>query len=122
MKHIILIEDDAWLAESYSRMLQKAGYQIVVAREGNEAIRLIETEKPDLLLADMMLEGQTVISLLHELQSYSDTAQFPVVICSALTGSHMSVERLHQYGVRAVLDKATLTPEQLIATVQEVLS
>lgn len=122
MKRIVLVEDDRWLAESYSRILTQAGYGVGVARDGNEAIRLIETERPSMLLADVMLEGHTVIGLLHELQSYGDTERLPVVICSALTGSHMSVERLHQYGVRAVLDKATLTPEQLIATVQEVLS
>lgn len=119
---LLLVEDDAWLAESYGRIFKKSGYAVVMARDGHEAIRLVEIEKPDLLLVDVMLEGQTVIGLLHELQSYADTEQLPVIVCSALTDPYVSVERLHHYGIRAVLDKAVVTPDQLVATIQEVLA
>ncbi|HMR73253.1 MAG TPA: response regulator [Candidatus Saccharibacteria bacterium] len=120
--HVLLVEDDAWLAESYSRVLRKANYSVAVARDGDEAIRQVETKNPDVLLVDVMLEGQTILGLLHELQSYDDTAKLPVVVCSALTGFDMSVERLHYYGVRAILNKATVTPEQLVLTIQEVVT
>lgn len=119
MTRVLLVEDDAWLADSYRHILDGAGFETQCARDGHEAIRLVETFTPDCIVADVLLEGQTVIGLLHELQSYDDTAQTPVVICTALSHPGIQLEQLHQYGVRAVLDKATLTPEQLLQTVRE---
>lgn len=122
MKRIVLVEDDKWLADSYSSIMREAGYEVIVAVDGHEAIGLVETTPPDGIVADVLLEGQTIVGLLHELQSYDDTARIPVIVCSALTHPELTVERLHHYGVKAVLDKATLTPEKLLETIQEVLT
>lgn len=120
MKQVLIVEDDRWLADSYQRLLEKAGFRVTGVQTAEEAIRQVETVAPDAILADVLLEGNTVISLLHELQSYDDTKLVPVVICTSLTHDKLETDRLHSYGVRAVLDKAILTPEQLVATLREV--
>lgn len=122
MKRLLLIEDDAWLADSYAHILSDAGYEVQTVKDGYEAIRLIESAPPDGIVADVLLEGHTIINLLHELQSYDDTAVVPIILCSGLAHPSMELERLHHYGVRAVLDKATVTPEKLIETVEEALA
>lgn len=120
MTRVLLVEDDHWLAESYRRVLEKAGFVVLVTTGGHEAMALLEDKPVDVLLVDVMLEGHTVFGLLHELQSYDDTRRIPVVICSALNDELLEVDRLHSYGVVAVLDKTTLTPEQLVLTLREI--
>lgn len=120
MKRVLLIEDDPWLAESYRRVMTKNGFEVRVVADADVAMRGLEKGQCDVIVADIMLEGHTVFALLHELQSYDDTATIPVILCSSLSSDGLSEEKLHEYGVRRVLDKATLTPEQLVNVVGEV--
>lgn len=120
MKHVLLIEDDMWLADSYRDVLSAAGIECTVVATAEEAMDMIDAGTPDVIVADIMLGDHTVIGLLHELQSYEDTQKIPVIICSSIAKSaaHMQ-EQLHEYGVVEILDKATVTPESLAMTVQE---
>ncbi len=120
MKHVLLVEDDAWLAESYQRTLEAANFRVSVAYSADEAMRHIETDPPQVIVVDIVLEGHTAIGLLHELQSYNDTEKIPVIVCSSLAHPALHADKLHSYGVRSVVDKATLTPEQFVLTVREV--
>ena len=120
MKQVLLVEDDHWLAESYQSILEKAGFAVLVVTNGYEAMAVVDEKPVDILLVDFMLEGHTAVGLLHELQTYDDTRRIPVVICSALNDRLLEVDRLHSYGVVAVLNKATLTPEQLVLTLREI--
>lgn len=121
MKTVLLIEDDHWLADSYSRTLTRAGFSVACVDAAETAMHSVEERAPDCIVADVMLEGHTVFSLLHELQSYDDTRQIPIVICSNLSHDVLSEEKLHQYGVVKVLDKGTVTPESLERAVKDAL-
>ena len=79
---LLLIEDDRWLADSYMHVLEE--YDIDSAVSGQDAMDLIDVNDYDLIIADVMLERGLVIDLLHELQSYDDTAQLPIVLCTTL--------------------------------------
>jgi len=71
---------------------------------------------------DLMLPWANGIGLLHTLASHSDINAIPVVICSNALPDHLSLKHLRPYGVAAVLDKASIRPNQLVKTVKEVLS
>ncbi len=120
MSTVLLVEDDHWLAESYQHVLERAGFTVQIAHGITEALRNVDSSVPDVLVVDMLLDDTTAMSLLHELQSYDDTRTIPVVLCTALTHPSITADTLHGYGVRAVLDKATLTPEQFVTVLQEV--
>lgn len=119
-KHVLLIEDDMWLADSYRDVIAANGMECDVVATAEEAMDIIDATAPDVIVADIMLGDHTVIGLLHELQSYEDTQKIPVIICSSIAKSavHMQ-EQLHEYGVVEILDKATVTPESLATTVEE---
>lgn len=119
MKHILLVEDDHWLADSYRRTLEREGFEVSSVTDASSAMRMVESQPPDCIVADIMLEGHTIFALLHELQSYDDTRRIPVILCSALDHDALSRNRLHEYGVVQVLDKATLTPDSLDLAVKE---
>lgn len=118
-KHVLLVEDDHWLADSYKRTLEKEGFEVSSVSDASSAMRMVEDAAPDCIVADVMLEGHTIFALLYELQSYDDTRRIPVVLCSALDYDALKRNRLHQYGVVKVLDKATLTPDSLDLAVKE---
>ncbi|MNT81546.1 hypothetical protein D3C72_2211510 [compost metagenome] len=68
---------------------------------------------------DVLLTGTTAFTLLHELQSYTDTAMVPIVLCTNMA-AELELEELESYGVRRILDKATMQPDDLIAAVRSV--
>ncbi|MFZ1458284.1 MAG: response regulator [Candidatus Saccharimonadales bacterium] len=112
---LLLIEDDRWLADSYMHVLEE--YDIDSAVSGQDAMDLIDVNDYDLIIADVMLERGLVIDLLHELQSYDDTAQLPIVLCTTLA-QRINLEDVRAYGAVAVLDKTTLTPKLLREAVE----
>ena len=121
MKPVILVvEDDTWLGDSYERLLRLGGYTVIRAADAHEAMRQVEEKSPAAVIADILLQGHTIFPLLHELQSYDDTRNLPIILCSNLDNKILQPTRLFQYGVRQVLDKTTLTSEKLVETIQEV--
>lgn len=119
MMRILLVEDDSWQAEHLERQLKQAGYHVDVASHALGAISFIDTQPPDMVLLDMFLPGANAITLLHEMRSHADLAGIPVVMCST---ENFDIATLRPYGVVDVLDKTTMTTEQLLATVRRVTS
>lgn len=121
MNDILLIEDDAWLADSYQRILERADLKVAVAPDAESAMRIVDEHMPRVIVADVMLAGHTIFGLLHELQSYDDTSKIPVVLCSNLDKAVLSGSRLMRYGVHTVLEKTEMTPERLVQVVRDIL-
>lgn len=114
---IVLVEDDVWLAEQFARTL--GDYTVHHAPHALAAIDLIDEVKPAVIILDVLLTGATAFTLLHELQSYTDTAMVPIVLCTNMA-TELRIEELESYGVRRILDKATMRPEDLVAAVRSV--
>ena len=74
---IAIIDDDVYIGDMIEEVLQKEGYQILRAFSGTEALLLLEKNKPDLLLLDLMLPGLSGEEILPKLDS------FPVIVISA---------------------------------------
>ena len=68
----------------------------------------------------MLLSGGTGLALLHELQSYTDTGDIPVVLCTNIAGD-LDVKDLRPYGVRRLLDKTTMHPDDVTVAIRSVL-
>ncbi len=117
---VLIIEDDEWLAEQFSRVLKNEKYITKTAAHALSAIELIDSFKPDVLILDVLLTGSTAFTLMHELQTYHDTSKIPIIICSNLA-SELDLNNLQPYGVRRILDKALMKPADLLAAVKSVL-
>lgn len=120
-KRVLLVDDDRWLAESYQRLLNKEGFEVCLSTNAEDAMMEIEESLPDVVVADVMLEGHTIFSLLHELQSYDDTRKVPVVLCTNLS-HRIDMDSLENYGVRKVVEKSTLNHDDFISTLKECLA
>lgn len=117
IKKVLIIEDDIWLAEHYTRRFERLGYQICRTDNGIDGIEVIDTFRPDVIILDILLPGPNGLVLLHELQSHSDLAIIPIIVCtnSPLIGADMAV-----YGVREVIDKASMDLDSLEVALKKV--
>ena len=119
MTRVLLVEDDAWLAEVEASVIADAGYEVQIAPHAPAAIDLVDTFKPDVIVLDVLLAGSTAFALLNELQSYSDTGMVPVVLCTNIA-DQFDAKKLKEYGVMKVVDKTTMHPSDIIAAIRSV--
>jgi CheY-like chemotaxis protein len=119
-QHVLLVEDDPWLAELEAGVLAHAGYEVTMAPHAPSAIAKIDEKQPDVIILDVLLTGSTAFALLHELQSYSDTKDVPIILCTNMAES-LNLEDLKMYGVRRIIDKTTMQPDDLAAAVRAAL-
>lgn len=117
MKKVLVVDDDAWLADSYRVLLESHGWQVTITGSAQDAIKLIDDVSPHVVLLDYMLPFQSAPALLHELQSYSDTQHIPVLLCTTLSLPHAS--ELKDYGVHTVIDKAKVTPKEIVEAIEK---
>ena len=119
MTKVLLVEDDAWLAETEVSVLEQAGYEVALAPHALAAIDLVDDFSPDVIILDVLLNGSTAFAFLNELQSHVDTRDVPVVLCTNLAQS-LSKSDLKNYGVKRVVDKTTMHPDDLVVAVRAV--
>lgn len=115
---ILLIEDDQWLADSLLVTLRSRGHDVTQLSTAHEAMGWIDTYAPALIVADVLLGDHNTFTLFHELQSYPDTATIPIIICTSLDKHHLEDIDQGSYGIVEVLDKTTMTPDQLLLAVE----
>lgn len=120
MTRVLIVDDDQWLASVFVRQLERSQIEARVAPNAVEAIKVIDEFRPDVLILDIFMPGPNGLVLLHELQSHSDLAKLPVVVCTA-SAREVDIDKLRPYGVLMVLDKVEMQPSDVTAAVRKVL-
>jgi CheY-like chemotaxis protein len=118
---ILIVEDDDWIATQQQKTLEAAGYTVHIAPHALSAIVKVDEIHPHVLILDVLLTGTTGFALMHELQSYGDTGALPIILCTN-TADELVLDELAPYGVKRILDKATMHPDDLVAAVRSVLA
>jgi two-component system cell cycle response regulator DivK len=90
MPKILLVEDNEMNRDMLSRRLQRRGYEVVIAVEGQAGVALAQAEAPDLILMDMSLPVMDGWEATRQLKAASETMAIPVI---ALTAHAMSGDR-----------------------------
>jgi len=80
MQRILVVDDDQHIRELLELYLQKEGYQVLLAGNGNDAVDLAMEHKPDMILLDVMLPGKSGLQVCQELRSKLRT---PIIMISA---------------------------------------
>jgi len=119
-KTILIIEDDKFLRELMTQKLTKEGYNISEAIDGEEGIKKIESEKPDLVLLDLILPGIDGFEVLSKMKENPNLTSIPVIILSNL-GQKEDVEKGLKLGAVDYLIKAHFTPGEIIEKIKSVL-
>ena len=82
MTTVLLVEDSLTETELLTRYLSQAGLRVVSVKSGEEAQIKLQSQRPDLVILDVILPGQSGFELCRELKSNASTQEIPVVICS----------------------------------------
>ena len=116
----MLVDDYEDALDLYSEYLRFHGYNVTVARNGQEAVDLARAERPALILMDSQMPGLSGLKALHLLRTDEAFAQTPIV---ALTAHALEAERLEalRSGFDEVIPKPCL-PDVLMAEVQRLLT
>ncbi len=85
-KTILLADDDVDFSEALRLALEAAGYRVITAQSGKQAIALLQQHQVDLAILDMMMEETDAgISLAHQLRRQHETASIPIILLTAVT-------------------------------------
>ena len=79
-KRILLVDDDAEIIESLRLALEAEKYEVLVARDGNQGLALIEREAPDLVILDMMMPKRSGFLVLERLKRLGEKKQRIIMI------------------------------------------
>jgi twitching motility two-component system response regulator PilH len=115
IQKILLVDDSKTELYHLSEILRRHGYAIRTAENGDEALRRLEEDKPDLIVMDVVMPGANGFQATRELARDPDTAAIPVVVCSTKS---QGVDRLWalRQGARDYLIKP-VDPDALLACV-----
>lgn len=117
---ILIVEDDKFLRELLERKLRGEGLQTVTAVDGNEALKKMEEESPQLVLLDLILPGMDGFDVLKKMKENEKIAKVPVIILSNL-GQKEEVEKGLKLGADDYMIKAHFTPDEIVEKIQKLL-
>ena len=117
----MLVEDDKSLREIYGVRLQAEGYEIKSAGDGEEALAMAIKEKPNLILADVMMPKISGFDMLDILRSTPDTKDIKVIIMTALSSEDQRA-RGESLGADRYLVKSQVGIEDVVRTIHDVLA
>lgn len=120
MKRILLIEDDPFLVEIYATKFKESGFVIEVAKDGNQAISMLQESKPDLVLLDIVMPKMDGFEFLRRIKKSSDLMNIPAVFLTNL-GQKEEVEKGLKLGAVDYLVKAHFTPSEVVERVKKIL-
>jgi len=105
---ILLVDDSKPILYENQRVLQKAGYEVICAEDGQLALKLAREQAPDLILLDMILPKLSGPEVLGALKQDAATSGIPVVVLSSLTEKNR--QKLIEAGAEEYLEKNSLRP------------
>jgi CheY-like chemotaxis protein len=120
-KKIVWVEDDQFLNDIIARKLSATKAVFLNASDGEEALKIISEEMPDIVMLDIILSGMDGFEVLSEIKNNPKTKHIPVIMLSNL-GQPGDVAKGESLGASLFLIKATVTPNEIIDKIGEVLT
>jgi CheY-like chemotaxis protein len=117
-KRILLVDDDRFLRKAAEATLRRHGFAVSTAVDGEDALRQVGREIPDLILLDLIMPKLQGFEVLRLLKQDPDTQQIPVIVLSNL-GQESDVRQALEGGAVAYFIKSNLSLQELVSRVQE---
>ena len=121
MTKIVVADDDRMFRKAAETTLRRQGYAVTTASDGEEALQLIRSELPDIIVLDLIMPKLQGFDVLQVLKQDSLTAAIPVIVLSSLTQEQDKQEAL-DLGAVAYFNKATLSLGELAKQVESTLT
>ena len=118
---ILLTEDDEFLSSLIKNRLEKEGFEVRIAKDGDEVLAILKTYQPDLILLDIILPHKLGFEVLEELQNNPTLKKAPVMVLSNL-GQESDIARAKQLGAVDYFVKAKILIDDLIKKIKAFLT
>lgn len=109
---ILIAEDEPFIIESLTFLLNREGYQVSAVADGTAVIARVQQDVPDLLILDIMLPEMSGFEILRRLRSAPATERLPVLVLSA-KGQEADRRRMDEFGADDYLTKPFSNKELL---------
>jgi len=120
-KHILLVEDDEFLSELYATKLNLEGYKVTLANDGEKGLKFAISEKPDLILLDIVLPKIDGFEVLKQVKSNSAIRNIPIILLTNLSQKD-EVDKGLDLGAVDYLIKAHFMPSEVIKKIKKVFN
>jgi DNA-binding response OmpR family regulator len=116
---ILVADDESHILHVVSLKLRNAGFRVLTARDGAEALEMAQQEHPDLVITDYHMPQLSGLELCQRLKQDASTSGIPAIMLTA-RGYHLEPHDTEESGILKMLSKP-FSPRELLATVNEVL-
>lgn len=110
---VLIIEDEDVLRNVLAKKLEKEGYDVIVAADGEKGMENVRSEHPDIVLLDIMLPKKNGYQILEEMHDDEELKKIPVLVISN-SGQPVEVKKLLELGACDYLVKADFEPGEVI--------
>lgn len=118
-KQILVVDDDPLMHRLFQHHLERAGYQMLSAKDGREALELARRQPPQLIVMDIMMPDVDGLAALRELKQAEATKSIPVIVITANT-HNMAKKESESCGAAIFLTKP-FSPAQLLNEIRRIL-
>ena len=112
-KKILLIEDEEIMIDLLQRKLTKEGYEISVARDGEEGLKVMKEATPDIILLDILMPKMGGFEVMEEVGKDPELKKIPVIVISN-SGQPVELDRAQKLGARDWLIKTEFDPQEVV--------
>jgi CheY-like chemotaxis protein len=116
---VMIVEDELLLNDAYARVLTAAKVSLLRAYNGKEALEILKTEKPDIILLDLRMPVMDGIAFLKELKPKVNLPDCKIIVFSNYDDQH-EIDEAFSLGAMHYMLKAWATPDELIKLIREV--
>lgn len=117
---VMWVEDDQFLSDLISRKLSTQGCKLLYANTGEEALKILDTNTPDIVILDILLPGISGFDVLEKMKSDEKLKGIPVLILSNFSQNN-EIDRSKKLGANRFLVKASIVLDDLVRELQAVL-
>jgi two-component system, OmpR family, alkaline phosphatase synthesis response regulator PhoP len=116
---ILVADDETHILHVVTHKLRHAGYDVITAEDGQEALELALARQPDLVITDYQMPFLSGLELCRRLKDHAPTSATPALMLTA-HGFGMATEELERTNIAAVLSKP-FSPREVLARVQDLI-
>lgn len=116
---VLVVEDEDDVAEILSYSLRREGFRVLTASEAAAGLAVVQSERPDVVLLDVMMPGITGWEMLERMQEDEEACRIPVIVVTVLEEPRF-LEKAAKYDAAGYIQKP-FRPEEVLRTVRSVL-
>tara|TARA_B100001971_G_C18250156_1_gene577523 strand:+ start:1706 stop:2074 length:369 start_codon:yes stop_codon:yes gene_type:complete len=120
MEKILFIEDESALQETFGEVLKQEGYEVVKAMDGEAGLEMAKTQKPDLILLDLILPKLHGFEVLKKLKGDPETKEIPIIVLTNLEDMK-DIENAIEFGATTYLVKVNYSLDEVVSKIKKAL-